>query len=465
MKAFLDRDFMLHTPTAQALYHEAAENMPIFDYHCHLSPKEIAENIRFRNIGHLMLGGDHYKWRLMLANGVPEENIRGNGSDWDKFLAYATCLKYAIGNPLYHWTHLELQRVFGIDDVLSEKTAKDIWDRANAMLETDDFRCKRLIEKFNVALVCTTDDPVDDLQYHQAIKADTAFQTKVLPTFRPDKALNIDRPGFTEYVLKLGEVSGMDTASFSGLIAALSSRVDYFHANGGRVSDHALDKVLYGDPDQAQTAYQKALKGEALCEKEIAAFKTAVLKELGRMYHAHGWVMQYHIAAQRNANSRMFKTLGPDTGFDAIADDLVAENLIKLLSLLDEKDELPKTILYSLNPKDNFTLGAAMGAFQGGVPGKMQLGSAWWFLDQRDGMEEQMKALGNLGLLGRFVGMLTDSRSFISYPRHEYFRRILCNLIGGWVENGEYPADMDTLKALVRGICFDNARDYFGIEL
>lgn len=467
MKAFMDKDFMLQTETAKVLYHEAAEAMPIFDYHCHLNPQEINDNIQFRNIGHLMLGGDHYKWRAMLSNGVAEENIRGNGSDWDKFLAFAKTLKYAIGNPLFHWTHLELQRVFGIYDVLSEATAKDIWDRANAMLATDDFRCKRLIEKFNVALVCTTDDPIDDLHFHKEIAKDAAFKAKVLPAFRPDKAINIDRDGFQEYVVKLENASGTNTGSFIGLIDALEKRIDYFHQVGARVSDHALDKVCFAVPDAqlAAEAYNKALRGETLTEIEVATYKTVLLQHLGRMYHKRGWVMQYHIGAQRNNNSRMFKTYGADVGFDSIADYEVAENLSKLLSIQDENNELPKTILYCLNPKDNYVLGTMIGNFQGGTPGKLQFGSGWWFLDQRDGMEEQMKALANLGLLGHFVGMLTDSRSFVSYPRHEYFRRILCNLLGQWVEKGEYPNDIETLKELVRGICFNNAKAYFGIDL
>ncbi len=467
MKPFMDKDFMLQNETAKELYHDAAAAMPIFDYHCHLNPKEIADNIQFRNIGHLFLGGDHYKWRAMLSNGVSDECIRGNASDWDKFLSFAKMLKYAVGNPLFHWTHLELQRVFGIDDILSEKTAKAIWDRANAMLATDEFRCKRLIEKFNVALVCTTDDPVDDLTYHAQIKEDVAFKCKVLPAFRPDKAINIDRPGFQEYIEKLEAVSGVNTGSLDGLLKALEKRVDYFHANGARVSDHALDKVPYAEPDMALAAsvYQAALKGEALCQADVEAYKTVVLQNLGRMYHQRGWVMQYHIGAQRNNNSRMFKTYGADIGFDSIADYEVAEKLAKLLSLQDEKDELPKTILYCLNPKDNYTLGTMIGNFQGGTPGKLQFGSGWWFCDQRDGMTDQMKSLANLGLLGRFIGMLTDSRSFISYPRHEYFRRILCNLLGTWVEEGEFPADMELLKELVRGISFNNAKEYFGIDL
>ena len=467
MKPFLDRDFLLTTDTARTLYHDVAAKQPIYDYHCHLNPREIYENVQFRNIGHLMLGGDHYKWRAMLSNGVPESVIYGEGDDWEKFYAFACTLKYAVGNPLYHWTHLELQRVFGIHDVLNEHTAADIWARANAMLATDDFRCRRLIERFNVKLVCTTDDPCDDLGYHKLLAQDESFSVKVLPAFRPDKAMHIDRGGFVQYISLLGRVAGMDTFNFDSMIAALESRVDYFHACGARISDHGLDRVPYAAPSYtvAREAFRKALSGEALDAREVETYKTCVLLSLGHMYHARGWVMQYHIGAQRNNNPRMFQRYGADIGFDSIWDGEIAEKLAKLLAAQDADDRLPKTILYYINPKDVYALGTMLGNFQGGTPGKIQLGSGWWFVDQRDGMVEQMRALGNLGLLGRFVGMLTDSRSFISYPRHEYFRRILCELIGSWVENGEYPNDIAALTELVRGISYDNAVQYFGIDL
>ncbi len=467
MKAFLDRDFLLTTETARTLYHEAAADMPIFDYHCHLNPQEIYENVQFRNLGHLMLGGDHYKWRAMLTAGVPEENIRGNGSDWDKFYAFAGVLQYAIGNPLYHWTHLELRRVFGIEDVLNEASARTIYDSANAMLATEGFRCRRLIERMNVKLVCTTDDPCDDLRYHKLLAEDASFKVKVLPAFRPDKALNIDREGFAAYLARLAEVSGADTGTLEGVERALEARVDFFHQAGARISDHGMDKVPYAAPDRAvaQAALRKALAGETPTAAEAAAYKTVLYLALGRMYHARGWVMQYHMGAMRNNNRRMFQQYGADVGFDSIWDGEIAENLSRLLGDQDAAGQLPKTILYCLNPKDNYVLGTMIGNFQGGVPGKVQFGSGWWFCDQRDGMQEQMKSLANLGLLGHFVGMLTDSRSFISYPRHEYFRRILCDLIGGWVENGEYPADLAALKKLVRGICYENAVRYFGIDL
>lgn len=467
MNEFMDKDFLLSTDTARKLY-KAARDMPIFDYHCHLNPREIYENIQFRNIGHLMLGGDHYKWRAMLSNGVPDALCRGDGSDWEKFYAFAGTLKYAIGNPLFHWTHLELKRVFGIDEVLSEKTAKAIWDKANAMLQSDDFRCRRLIEKFNVKVVCTTDDPCDDLHYHKLMAEDKTFKVKVLPAFRPDKVIGIDRAGFVQYVSLLGRVSGKNTLNFQDMLGALEARVQYFHDAGARVSDHALDTVPFAAPDYAvaQEAYRKALGGEPLTALEIETYKTCVLRSLGKMYADRGWVMQYHIGAMRNNNARMFERYGADVGFDSVSDAEIAAKLSRLLDMLDAEKMLPKTILYCLNPKDNYVLGTMIGNFQDGeTPGKIQFGSGWWFNDQKQGMIDQLTALANLGLLGRFVGMLTDSRSFISYPRHEYFRRILCDLIGKWVENGEYPADMDTLKELVRGICFNNAAGYFGIQV
>ena len=467
MKEFMDKDFLLSTDTARKLY-KTARDMPIFDYHCHLSPREIYENIQFRNIGHLMLGGDHYKWRAMRANGVPEALCCAAGDDWEKFLAFAGTLKYAIGNPLYHWTHLELRRVFGITDVLTEKSAKVIWDKANAMLQTDDFRCRRLIEKFNVKVICTTDDPCDDLHYHKLLAQDRSFKVRVLPAFRPDKAVRIEDPGFVQYVTQLGRLTGKGALNLQDMLASLEARVAYFHETGARVSDHGLDTVPYAEPDYAlaQEAYRKALSGEALSPLERDAYKTCVLRSLGRMYAARGWVMQYHIGALRNNNTRMLQRLGADVGCDSSADAPVAANLARLLDVLERENALPKTILYCLNPRENYTLATMTGNFQtGGVPGKIQFGAGWWFADQKPGMIDQMTALATQGLLGRFVGMLTDSRSFISYTRHEYFRRILCDMIGRWVEEGEYPADMDTLKQLVRGICYENAVEYFGIDV
>lgn len=467
MKDFMGKDFLLSNDTAKELY-KAARKMPIYDYHCHISPREIWENKQFRSVTELMLGGDHYKWRAMLSNGVDESCIRGDASDWDKFYAFASTLKYAVGNPLFHWTHLELRRVFGIEEVLSAETAKSIYEQCNKMLALEEFRCRRLIEKFNVKVICTTDDPCDDLLFHKQIAADESFAVKVLPAWRPDKVINIDRGGFVDYMGLLGRVSGVSTLNLPSMLAALRSRFEYFHACGARISDHALDTVPYAMPSHtiAGEAFRKALSGQPLTQQEIDTYKTYMLLELGKMYKEKNWVMQYHIGAMRNNNPRMFDQYGADVGFDSINDSLIAQNLSNLLAVQEADGNLPKTILYCLNPRDNYVLGTMIGNFQGdGIPGKVQFGSGWWFCDQRQGMIDQMTALANLGLLGRFVGMLTDSRSFISYPRHEYFRRILCDLIGTWVENGEYPADMDTLKELVRGICYNNAVEYFGIEV
>lgn len=467
MKPFMDADFLLENDVAKKLYHEYAEHMPIYDYHCHISPRMIAENHRFANIGELMLGGDHYKWRVMLSNGVDDRLCRGDASWHDKWLAFAASLKYCIGNPMYHWTHLELRRVFGIEDILSEKTAEDIWNRANEMLARDDFRCRGLIEKFGVKVICTTDDPIDDLSDHVKLaKENLSF--KVYPAWRPDKVINIDRGGFVDYMNRLSRVSGIQCLNLESMIKALALRVDFFHAHGARLSDHALDTVPFGIPSThiATEAFRKALSGAPLTESEIQSYKTYVLIELARMYKAHGWAQQYHIGAMRNNNPRMFEKYGPDVGFDSIDDTCIAQNLSHLLAEQEREGVLPKTILYCLNPKDNYVIGTMLGNFQGeGIPGKIQFGSGWWFCDQQFGMVEQMKALASLGLLGRFVGMLTDSRSFISYPRHEYFRRILCNLIGSWVENGEYPEDYDTLGELIEGICYNNAVAYFGMKV
>ena len=467
MKPFMDADFLLENDVAKKLYHDYAEKMPVYDYHCHISPAQIAENYQFANIGELMLGGDHYKWRVMLSNGVEEKYIRGDASWFDKWMAFASSLKYCIGNPMYHWTHLELRRVFGITDILSEKTAEDIWNRANALLQKEEYRCHGLIEKFGVKLICTTDDPVDDLEYHKQIAAqNNSF--KVYPAWRPDKAVNIDRPGFAEYMGKLSRVSGILCLNLESVMKALESRLDYFHACGARLADHGLETVPYAEPDAAVAgeAFRKAMSGEALTDLETEAYKTYLIVGMGRMYKARGWVQQYHIGAMRNNNPRMFEKYGPDIGFDSIDDTCIAQKLSALMAAQEKTGELPKTILYCLNPKDNYVIGTMLGNFQGdGVPGKIQFGSGWWFCDQQFGMIEQMKALSSLGLLGRFIGMLTDSRSFISYTRHEYFRRILCNLIGRWVENGEYPEDYEVLGELVKGISYNNAVAYFGMDV
>ena len=407
--SFINDNFMLKTKTAQELY-EHVKDLPIIDYHCHISPKMIAENYQFNNAFELFLGGDHYKWRQMRTNGIDEKFITGDADDFDKWMAFAKTMPLLIGNPLYHWTHLELKRYFDIDETLNENTAKEIWDKINACLAKEEYRVQGLIKMSNVETICTTDAPYDTLEYHRAIKEIKGFDTKVAPAFRPDLSkINSDFP----------------------------ERLDFFHENGCRLSDHAVDSM-----------------DDETIEKLIY---------LGEEYAKRGWVWQLHIGALRNNNTRMFNKLGPDTGFDSVNDFQIAEGLSKILDGLDKKDMLPKTILYTLNPKDNYVLGTMLGNFQGGgVAGKIQFGSGWWFNDQRDGMESQMRALANLGMIARFVGMLTDSRSFVSYTRHEYFRRIMCNLLGKWVEDGEYPADMETLKKIAADISYYNAKSYFG---
>ncbi|MDD6682244.1 MAG: glucuronate isomerase [Clostridiales bacterium] len=466
MKPFMDENFLLSTETARVLFHEAAKDMPIIDYHCHLQPREIAQNIKFDNITHLMLGGDHYKWRAMLSWGVEERLIRGDGDPKEKFIAFADTVAHAIGNPLYHWTHLELQRVFGVDTPLNKDTASEIYDYTSKLLQQDDFRAQALVDKFNVDYLCTTDDPVDDLSFHQAIAAEGKLKARVLPAFRPDKAVNVDRAGFADYIQQLSRVAGMEIKSTADVLTALERRVEYFHAMGARISDHGMDTVPYGEPSfkQADKAFKAAMAGEEMKQKHIDSYRTVILAGLGAMYAQRGWTQQYHMSAMRNNNTAMFRRYGPDVGFDSITDQPIAHNLSRLMDLQDTQGQLPKTILYCLNGAANGIIGTMLGNFQqGGIKGKIQMGSGWWFMDQKDGMEDQLHYLANLGVLGTFVGMLTDSRSFISYPRHEYFRRILCNVIGNWVENGEYPADMETLKGLVRDICYNNAKEYFGI--
>jgi glucuronate isomerase len=468
MKPFMNEDFLLETETAKKLYHEFAKEMPIFDFHCHLSPKEIAENKKYSNITEIWLGGDHYKWRAMRSNGVTEDFMTGDKPAREKFEKWAETVPYAIGNPLYHWTHLELQRYFGIEETLSPKTSEMVWNKTNELLDTKEFTARELMKRSNVKGICTTDDPIDDLRYHKAIQEDKTFDIKVLPTFRPDKAINIEKVGFVEWINELSKVVGFEVDSYTALKLALTERVDFFHEVGCRISDHGLDSVVFAEAtdEKLNEIFKKGLNKETLTEEELKAYKGKLLQHLGREYARHGWTMQLHIGALRNNSTRMFNKLGPDTGFDSIGDEIFAQGLSKLLDSLDSTDELPKTILYCLNPRDNYVLGTMIGAFQGGgIPGKIQFGSGWWFCDQRDGMEDQMKALANLGLLSRFVGMLTDSRSFLSYTRHEYFRRILCNLLGRWVENGEYPADFEMLETIVKGICYNNAANYFGIEL
>lgn len=468
MKKFMDDNFLLKNETAVKLYHDYAKDMPIYDYHCHLSPEEIANNKSYRNITELWLGGDHYKWRAMRSNGIDEEYITGSASDYDKFKAFARTIPNCLGNPLYHWSHLELQRYFNIYLLLNEENADEIWNRCNEMLSTKAFTAKELIKKSNVKVICTTDDAIDTLEYHRAIREDKDFDVKVLPTLRPDKGMNIENDTFTGWVKKLSEVSETSIVSYSDFMKALEKRVHFFHEEGCRVSDHALDKVFYAEAtdEEVNQIFQKALKGEILSELEVSQYKTKTLIKVAKIFNSLGWAMQLHIGALRNNNLRMFNKLGADTGFDSIGDYEVAKPLSNLLNAMDSEDNLPRTIIYCLNPRDNEALGTMIGNFQGsGIPGKIQFGSGWWFNDQKDGMIRQMVALSQLGLLSRFVGMVTDSRSFISYTRHEYFRRILCNLIGQWAEDGEVPADMELLGNMVKGISYNNSKNYFNIEV
>ena len=449
--SFINDNFMLKTEAARKLY-AAVKDLPIIDYHCHLSPKMIAEDYKFRNAFDLFLGGDHYKWRQMRTNGIDEEYITGGADEYEKFKAFARTIPYLIGNPLYHWTHLELKRYFDIDETLNEESCERIWNRVNECLAKDEYSAQNLIKRSNVAIICTTDDPIDTLEYHEQLKD---FETKILPTFRPDKAVEIGKETFIPYI----EQTGVKT--YEELVAWMRARIQYFHDHGCRLSDHALEYVPYGEGD-AEAAFNKRMAGGELTDAEIDAFKTAMLTVCAEEYTRLGWAMQLHIGALRNNNRRMYEKLGADVGFDSINDLCIAEKLSAFMNSLEYRDVLPKTILYTLNPKDNYVLGTMLGNFQKApVAGKIQFGSGWWFNDQRDGMEGQMQALANLGMLARFVGMLTDSRSFVSYPRHEYFRRILCNLIGKWVDEGEYPEDMETLTEIVTGICYHNALRYF----
>ena len=450
----INENFMFTNEIGKKLFFDYAKDLPIIDYHCHLVPQMIAEDYKFKDTYDLFLGGDHYKWRQMRSFGIDEEFITGDGDCYEKWLGFARTMPYLIGNPLYHWTALELKIYFGIDEPLTEKSAKRIWDICNEKLAMADFSAKKLIEKSNVEVICTTDDPADDLRYHKQLREE-GFATKVLPTFRPDKAVNIDKPWFDGY-LKDNNIN-----SYAELVAWLKERIAFFHENGCRLSDHALDYVPFELGD-AEAVFNKKQNGEALTEKEIDVFKTAVITACAKEYVKYDWAMQLHIGAMRNNNKKMLEKLGPDTGFDSINDLCIAEKLSGFMSNLEDENSLPKTILYTLNPKDNYVLGTMLGNFQRGpVASKIQFGSGWWFNDNKDGMITQMTALANLGILGKFVGMLTDSRSFVSYPRHEYFRRIFCNMIGEWVTNGEYPEDYESLEKIVKGVCYQNAKDYF----
>jgi len=469
MSQFLTEDFLLDSEFARRLYHEYAVDQPIYDFHCHLPPEQIAEDYRFKNLYDIWLKGDHYKWRAMRTNGVAERFCTGDAGDWEKFEAWAQTVPHTIGNPLFHWTHLELRRPFGITDtLLSPATARDIWNRGNEMLAQDNFSARGIMKQMNVKLAGTTDDPVDSLVHHKAIAEDAGFNIKVLPSWRPDKAFNIEAVGFNDYMKRLEAASDTSITGFSQLCDALKKRLDHFAAHGCKVSDHALDVVVYGEADEhtLDGILARRLGGTLPSQQEIAQFRTAVLIFLGSEYTRRGWTQQYHIGALRNNNSRLLAQLGPDTGFDSINDQPVAMALSRLLDAQAKNNALPKTILYCLNPSDNEIIGTMIGNFQGeGMPGKMQFGPGWWFNDQKDGMERQMLQLANLGLLSRFVGMQTDSRSFLSYTRHEYFRRILCRMLGHWVESGEAPADITLLGDMVKNICFDNAKSYFAIEL
>lgn len=467
MKKFMDEDFLLSTETAKKLYHEYAEVMPIIDYHCHLSPKEIYEDIKFDNITQVWLGADHYKWRQMRSNGVEERYITGDASDREKFQKWAETLEMTIGNPLYHWSHLELKRYFGYEGYLNGETAEEVWNLCNEKLAQASMTARNLIRQSNVTHLCTTDDPVDSLEWHKKLAEDDSFDVKVFPAWRPDKAMYLEKADYVSYLEKLGEVSGVKIESFAALIEALRSRIDFFASMGCNVSDHGLAYVMYApaSDEEVEKIFAKRLAGEIPDASEEAKFKTAFLVAMGKEYHKRNWVMQLHYGVKRDNSRRVFGKLGPDAGIDCISNYTPSAELADFLNALDETDELPKTIIYSLNPIDNAAIGTIIGCFQNSsAVGKIQQGSAWWFNDHKPGMQEQMTSLASLGLLGNFIGMLTDSRSFLSYTRHEYFRRIMCELIGGWVENGEYPADYKVLEKIVKGISYNNCKRYFGFE-
>lgn len=464
MKQFLNEDFLLQTSTASRLYHEFAKDMPIIDYHNHLPPDQIASNKNFENLTQIWLYGDHYKWRAMRANGIDEGYCTGKKSDFEKFEKWAETVPYTMRNPLYHWTHLELQRYFEVYETLSPKNAKKIYEECSAKIQTPDFSVRSLLSKMNVEVACTTDDPTDSLEHHQAIIQDGTVTTKVLPTFRPDKYILIENPNFSDYVQKLGSVANIEIDSYAELLKALRSRADFFASLGGCLADHGLEQIyaISFTEEAANSVFRKVISKQNISAQEALVYKSAILHALGVMYHELGWTQQFHLGALRNNNSRALRTLGPDTGWDSIGDWAQAQGLSKFLGRLDENDQLAKTIIYNLNPRDNELLATMIGNFNdGSIAGKIQFGSGWWFLDQKDGMERQMNALSNMGLLSRFVGMLTDSRSFLSFPRHEYFRRILCNLLGNEIENGELPNDIEWIGQMVQNISYNNAKEYF----
>ena len=465
---FIHDDFLLSNATARRLYHRYAEAQPIIDYHCHLSPKDVAENRRFANLFEIWLEGDHYKWRAMRANGIEERYCTGDAEPYEKFLAWARTVPYTLRNPLYHWTHLELKRYFGVEELLDESTARRVWTTANEMLAGEDLRAQAILKKFHVQALCTTDDPTDDLAWHKMIR-DSGLGTRVYPAFRPDKALNVHLPGvFNTWVDRLAVAADVEISSFQSLLDALQSRHDFFHAMGARVSDHGLNHCFadFCPESVAAEIFDRARHGQAASPEEHVKFASCLMLHFGRLDAAKGWTKQLHVGARRNNNTRMFGLLGPDVGFDSIGDWPQADAIGAYLDRLEQENALPKTILYSLNPGDNYVLATMIGNFQGGrTPGKIQLGSGWWFLDQKEAIEWQINALSNCGLLSRFVGMLTDSRSLMSYPRHEYFRRVLCNLIGRDIENGEIPDSDELVGPMIENICYGNAKRYLGLEV
>lgn len=468
MKPFMDQDFLLSNNTAKILYHDYAKTMPIVDYHCHISPKEIAEDVRFENITQLWLGGDHYKWRLMRANGINEDYITGNAPDRDKFIKWAETLELAIGNPIYHWSHLELKRYFDYDGILNSETAEEVWELCNEKLKDPDLSARGIIRRSNVTILCTTDDPIDSLEYHIQLAKDDSFKTKVLPAFRPDEAINLEKPGYLDYLNKLSEVSNVKINSFASLCEALKNRMEFFDSVGCKTSDHGLDFVMYypASADEIEDIMKRRLEGKNLSEEEILKFKTALLLFLGRENHRLNWVMQLHYGAKRDNNTRMYKVLGPNTGYDCIDNSRNSSaQLADYLNALDITKQLPKTILYSLNPIDNAAIDTVIGCFQDDTAiGKLQHGSAWWFNDHEIGMRDHILSLCSISLISNFVGMLTDSRSFLSYTRHEYFRRILCDVFGTFVETGRFPNDLKVLKKIVQDISYNNCINYFEFD-
>lgn len=461
----MDKNFLLNTESAEILFHEYAKQMPIFDYHCHLIPEQIANNKRFDNISDTWLSGDHYKWRQMRTNGINEQLITGDADPYDKFYAWAGTMENLMGNPLYHWTHLELQRYFDIDLILNKKNAKEIYTRSNRILQSDShFSTQQILTKFNVEALGTTDDPADSLEYHQKINKLEDFHSQVIPSFRPDKYINIKDNNFITYLTNLEKVSNIKTDSLKGILTALENRLNYFISLGCKASDHALTipTAVFRKESEVESILQKRLQNKTeLSVIEIEAYKTYILTNLARMYNKNNIAMQLHFATIRDNNPKMFKLLGADTGYDSVLDRNIAEDLASFFANLSNFGEIPKTIIYSANPKDYYPIGTLMGCYQGKTPGRIQLGTSWWFNDHKDGMNQQLKALGNIGMIPRFIGMVTDSRSFLSFPRHEYFRRILCNLFGQWIEDGEIPNDLEVVGKVVQNISFNNAKDYF----